>query len=71
MHYIHVYMGRKSNEMSPQATSQGETSESWSRGNMLTVLCSSCQLCHGSFIAQNISEMTKNTTKNPQDTLAM
>ena len=70
MHHIHVYMGWKNNEMSPQATSQGETSESWSRGYALTVLHSSHQLCHGSFITQNTSEMTKNTAQNPWDTLA-
>jgi hypothetical protein len=64
-------MGRKSNEMSPQATSQGETSESQSCGYALTILHSSHQLCHGSFITQNTSEMTKNTTQNPHDTLAM
>jgi hypothetical protein len=57
MHHIHVYMGRKSDEMSPQATSQGETSESRSHGNALIILHSSitrssCQLCHSSFITQ-------------------
>jgi hypothetical protein len=54
MCHIHVYTGRKSDEMSPQTTSQGEI-QNLSHVEMRWSSCvtrSSRQLCHGSFIAQ-------------------
>ena len=64
MCHIHVYMGSRSNKISPPATLQGQTSKSQSQRNKLIISHSLCHFCHGFFIIQNTSKMSTNTTQN-------